>query len=209
MKTSSRALAASSVALIGAATALTVVAAPASAAPALTVAYDASGSTVVTKPNSTIKLGPTTLTNYLNADGTFTADLPLPATTSQFKVIGLVPVKATVNFVPTGPATGKLVSNPTPAVSATATYYIKLSNVTLAGIPAFVGTKCQTSAPVSIPVATPAGQKFDITKGGNLTGTYTIGKFANCGLTTGLVNLLVPGAGNTVQFTLSNGRIVS
>lgn len=208
MNARTRAIAATSTALIGAAAALTVAAAPASAAPALTVAYDASGSTLVKKPNSTIKLGPTTLTNYLNADGTFTADLPLPTTTSAFKVIGFLPAKATVDFIPVGATTGRLVSNPTPRVSATANYYIKLSNVTLGGLPTFVGNNCKTTAPVSIPVATPAGERFDITKGGNLTGTYTIGKFANCGLTTFIINQLVPGTGNTVQFTLSNGRIV-
>ena len=205
MNVSSRVLAVSSVALVAAAAALTAAAGPAVAAttPAYTVAYDASGSSLVKKPNSTIALAPTTLTNYINADGTFTADLPLPATTSQFKVVGLLPVKATVNFVPVGKAVGKLTA---PTVSATATYYIKLSNVTLAGLPALVGGKCQTSAPVSIPVATPAGERFNVTSGGHLTGTYTIGNFANCGLMTGLINLLVPGSGNTATVTLSNGQ---
>ena len=208
MKASSRALAVTSTALIGAAAALTAVAAPASAAaePILTVAYDATGSTLVKKPNSTIKLGPTTLTNYLNDDATFTGDLPLPATTSKFSVLGFLPAKATVNFIPVGKATGRIAA---PVVSATATYYIQLSNVTLGGLPTFVGSKCKTAAPVVIPVATPAGERFDLTNGGNLTGTYTIGKFANCGLTTAIINALVPGAGNTVHFTISRGRIVS
>ena len=206
MNARTRTIAATSTMLVGAAAALTVAAAPASAAPALTVAYDASGSTLVKKPNSTVKLGPTTLTNYLNSDGTFTADLPLPTTTSAFKVIGFLPAKATVDFIPVGKAVGRLVA---PRVSATATYYLKLSNVTLGGLPTFVGNNCRTAAPVTIPVATPTGERFDINRGGNLTGTYTIGKFANCGLTTFIVNQLVPGAGNTVQFTLSNGRGVS
>ena len=207
MTTRARVIAAASTVLLGAAVTLTVTAAPASAAD-LTVAYDATGSTLVKKPNSTIQLGPTTLTNYLNADGTFTADLPLPQTSSTFKVIGFLPAKATVDFIPVGPAVGALTFTPKGHVQATAKYYIKLSNVTLGGLPTFVGNNCKTAAPVSIPVETPAGQVFDLTNGGTLAGTYTIGKFANCGLTTGIINLLVPGAGNTVTFTLSHGRIV-
>ena len=86
---------------------------------------------------------------------------------------------------------------------------IKLSNVKVSGIPAFVGSKCETAQPVTIAVATPAGSRFDLTTGGVVAGTFTIGKFAHCGLTTPLLNLLVPGSGNTVTFTLSNGRILS
>jgi hypothetical protein len=53
-------------------------------------------------------------------------------------------------------------------------------------------------------VAIAAGAtKFNVLAGGTLTGTYTIGNFAHCGLTTGLVNLLVPGSGNTVSLTLA------
>ena len=72
-----------------------------------------------------------------------------------------------------------------------------------AGLPTPVGPKCQTAAPVSIPASGP----FSITDGGTLTGTYTIGRFSNCGLTTALINLLIPGGGNTLSLTLSNGRL--
>lgn len=184
------------------------VAAPADAATTLPVSYDASGSTLVKKPNSTVQLGPSVLHTNLAADGSFTGSLALPPTTSEFKVIGLLPVKATVNFIPVGDVVGKLSTvGGKQRVAATAQYTIKLSNVTLAGLPAFVGNSCQTKAPVTIPIATPAGGSFNITTGGTVGGTYTIGQFGNCGLTTFLVNQLVPGPGNTLTFTLSNGRI--
>ena len=114
-----------------------------------------------------------------------------------------------MTFIAAGPVTGRVFSNPQPQVKATAKYTIKLSNVTVGGLPAFVGDSCQTSAPVTIPVATPKGQVFDIAVGGTVKGTYTIGQFANCGLTTSLINMLVPGAGNTVTLKLSNGRFQS
>jgi hypothetical protein len=50
---------------------------------------------------------------------------------------------------------------------------------------------------------------FNILKGGNLAGTYTIPDFANCGLETLLINLTVPGAGNTITLTLGKAHPVS
>lgn len=175
----------------------------------LTVAYDASGTSTVAKTNSTVALGPATLTTKLDAKGNFTGSLPLPPTTTSFNALGLLPTKATITFLPAGPVTGFLSAHPTPAVTSTATYYLKLSDVTVAGLPAFVGDHCQTEQPVAIPANTPAGQTFNITTGGTVTGTYTIGDFADCGLITPLINLLVPGPGNTATLQLSNGRVIT
>jgi hypothetical protein len=175
----------------------------------LTVAYDAAGTSTVAKTNSTVQLGPATLTTKLDAKGNFTGTLPLPPTTTEFKALGLLPTKATITFVPAGPVAGALSAHPTPMVTSTATYYLKLSDVTVAGLPAFVGDHCQTVQPVSIPANTPDGQTFNITTGGTVTGTYTIGDFADCGLITLLINLLVPGPGNTATLELSHGRVVT
>jgi hypothetical protein len=175
----------------------------------LTVAYDVSGTSTVAKTNSTIDLGPATLTTGLDAQGNFTGSLPLPPTTTSFKALGLLPTTATVTFVPAGPVTGALSARPNVMITSTATYYLRLSNVAVAGLPAFVGDHCQTTQPVTIPANTPDGQTFDITTGGTVTGTYTIGEFGDCGLITPLINLLVPGPGNTATLQLSNGHIVT
>ncbi|HVV24947.1 MAG TPA: hypothetical protein VHF06_36285 [Pseudonocardiaceae bacterium] len=175
----------------------------------LTVAYDVSGTSTVAKTNSTIDLGPATLTTGLDAQGNFTGTLPLPPTTTSFKALGLLPTTATVSFVPAGPVTGALSAHPNVMITSTATYYLRLSDVTVAGLPALVGDHCQTKDPVTIPANTPDGQTFNITTGGTVTGTYTIGAFDHCGLTTPLINLLVPGSGNTVTLQLSNGRVVT
>jgi hypothetical protein len=175
----------------------------------LTVAYDVSGSSTVAKTNSTVTLGPTTLTTGLDAQGNFTGTLPLPPTTTSFRALGLLPVTATITFVPAGPVTGNLSAHPTPVITSTAAYYLRLSHVTVGGLPAIVGDRCQTRDPVTIPANTPAGQSFDITNGGTVTGTYTIGLFDDCGLNTPLINLLVPGPGNTATMQLTNGRIVT
>jgi hypothetical protein len=176
----------------------------------LTVTYKVSGSTTVVKTASSVALGPATLTATLRSTGNFTGTLPLPPTSSSFKALGLVPVTATVTFVSAGPLTGKLVRHKrTTTITSNASYYIKLSNVTLAGLPGFVGNSCQTKAPVAINAATPQGKKFDLTNGGKVTATYTIGDFSHCGLSTSLINLLIPGPGNPLTLKLSHGRVAN
>lgn len=194
-----------------AAGALALAAAPAQAAggPTITVLYDAAGSSTVKSTGSVVPLGPTTLTTVVSGDGTFTGSLPLPPQRTSFRVLGLLPVQATVTFEPAGgkrQVTGTLLPG---KVRSKARYYLRLSDVTVAGLPGFVGDSCRTVDPVVIPANTPPGQKFDLTTGGTLTGTYTIGQFASCGLQTGIINALIPGAGNTQSIRLSNGRVVS
>jgi hypothetical protein len=43
---------------------------------------------------------------------------------------------------------------------------------------------------------------FTLLGGGNVTGTYTIPPFSHCGLATFLINLSIPGPGNTITLTL-------
>jgi len=176
----------------------------------LTVTYKVSGSTTVVKTASTVALGPATLTATLSPTSRFTGTLPLPPTSTSFKALGLLPVTATVTFVSGGPLAGRLVSRgKKTTITSSTSYSIKLSNVTVAGLPGFVGNRCQTKAPVAIKAATPRGKRFDVTTGGTVTATYTIGDFAHCGLSTVLINKLIPGPGNPLTLTLSDGRIAN
>jgi len=187
-----------------------LLAAPAHAADSIEIDYDASGTTTLSSTGSSIALGPSVMKTYISTtgDGTLTADLPLPPAAASFNVLGFLPTTGTVSFVPAATVTGQLSAEPPLTISATARYYVKLTDVKVAGIPAFVGDHCQTVDPVTIDVATPAGQRFDITDGGDLTGSYDLGHFHDCGLSTPMLNLLLPGRGNTVAFHLSNGRFV-
>ena len=199
------------VAVIASASALSLIPmAAAHAATIVTLEHDAVGTSFIKKTDSTIELKATTLTTDLDIDtGDFTGSLPLPGTSTEFKALGLLPVKADVDFIPAGPVTGRIDLTQTQAkVNAVATYYVKLSNIKIVGFPTFAGDKCQTKVPISIPVATPEGEGFDIIGGGNLKGTYTLGSFAHCGLNTPLINALVPGPGNTVDIQASNGVVV-
>jgi hypothetical protein len=200
--------AAAAVAGIAAATpALASSAAP--AAPADTtvaVSYPVTGSTFIKAIGSTIDLGPGTLSTTADlTTSTLTGTLTLPPATGSFKELGLVPVTATTEMIQDGTATGT-VNFTTNAVTTTATDTIKLTSLKVAGLPIPVGPSCETS-PATITVSSQPG--FNVLNGGTLSGTYTIPTFAHCGLATLLINLTLPGPGNTISLTLGKGTLGS
>jgi hypothetical protein len=179
------------------------------AAPAdttVSVSYPVTGSTFIKAINSTIGLGPGTLATTADlTTSTLTGTLTLPPATGSFKELGLVPVTATTEMIQDGTATGT-VNFTTSAVTTTATDTIKLTSLKVAGLPIPVGPSCETS-PATITVSSQAG--FNVLNGGTLSGTYTIPTFAHCGLATLLINLTLPGPGNTISLTLGKGTLGS
>jgi hypothetical protein len=179
----------------------------ASADTSLTIRYPVTGTTHLATPNADVPLGPGHLTATADLNtGAITANLKLPEATGSFKELGLVPVTATVQLINDGPTTGTLNIN-TGAVTTTSMITMRIVDLKVAGIDLPVGTACQTSSPVSVTLSSQPG--FNILKGGTFAGTYTIPPFANCGLNTLLINLTVPGAGNTISFTLGKGKVIT
>jgi hypothetical protein len=191
---------ASIVVLAGAAaTSAGLAASPAEAASTITANYPVSGSTFIHSLNSSIPLGPGTLTATVDlSTGAVTGSVNLPAATGSFKEFGFIPVTATTEFVPDGPTTGQTTS--TGGIQATAQITLKLTDLKVAGLDIPVGRSCETSAPAAIALASAPG--FDALKGGVVNGTYTIPRFSHCLLATPLINLTIPGAGNTITLTL-------
>jgi hypothetical protein len=180
---------------------------PASADTTITVRYTVNGSTHLAAPNATLPVGPgkLTATADLNTD-TVTANFSLPDTTGSFEEFGIIPVTATARFINDGPTTGTV--NPdTGAVTSTSEITIRIVSLTVAGIPQLIGNSCQTVTPVTVQASSQPG--FNILKGGNLQGTYTIPPFAHCLLDTIPINLALPGPGNTITFTLGKGKVIS
>jgi hypothetical protein len=185
---------------------------PALASPAVpadqtvNVTYPVNGSTFIKAINSSITLGPGTLSTTADlTTSTLTGTLSLPPATASFKELGLVPVTATTEMIQDGQATGT-VDFSTNAVTTTTKESIKLTSLKVAGLPIPVGNSCET-APAAITVSSQPG--FNVLSGGTLSGTYTIPSFAHCGLATVLINLTLPGPGNTITLTLGAGTLGS
>lgn len=172
----------------------------------VSVSYPVTGSTFIKAIGSTIDLGTGTLSTTADlTTSTLTGTLTLPPATGSFKELGLIPVTATTEMIQEGTATGT-VNFTTNAVTTTATDTIKLTSLKVAGVPILVGPSCETS-PTTISVSSQAG--FNVLNGGTLSGTYTIPQFAHCGLATLLINLTLPGPGNTISLTLGKGTLGS
>jgi hypothetical protein len=180
----------------------------ASAAPAddsLLASYPINGSTTIKATNSSMNLGPGTLDATLDVDNnTFSADLNLPPATGSFTELGFLPVTATTEFVQDGATTGA-VDGDTGGIASTSKIIIRLTDVKIAGIDVPVGNSCQTS-PATVQLTSEDG--FNVLTGGNISGTYTIPKFSNCGLlNTPIINAIIPGSGNTITLTLGEPTV--
>lgn len=197
------------VASLGAAAAMVFAVSPAHAVP-INVDYDVNGVTHVESTDSDITLGPAVLHSSVEDDGSFVGNMVLPGTRTEFELLGFIPVTANVAFEPTKPTTGQITRvGRQRTLASSSSYYVRLTNIKASIFPLFAGPFCRTTNPVVINADTPAGEFFDIGTGGRLVGTYSIGNFQNCGLNTALINSIIPGAGNTIELNLTNGRIVS
>jgi hypothetical protein len=179
---------------------------PASAtASTIKATYPVTGSTFLNAPGATLPLGPGKLVAHVNAStGAVKATLTLPNATGSFEELGAIPVTATAHFINNGPTTGTI-NLSTGAVTSTSHITMQLVSLSVAGIPIPLGPSCETSTPAVVQVTSQPG--FNLLKGGNLEGTYTIPPFANCLLATPLINLTLTGPGNTITLTLGKAKI--
>lgn len=201
-----RGRAAGAAAGLAAAIGVTAVAGTAHADVVLQVNYPLTGTTFIKSTNSSMSLGPGTLAASLDEKFAITATTTLPPATGSFKEFGVIPVSVTTEFIETTPTTGQ-VDVDTGAVRTTSHFTLRLTDLKVAGIPTPVGGRCETKTPAVVSVA--SDPDFSILNGGNLNGTYTIPPFENCLLATPLINLTVPGPGNTITLTLGAATVPS
>ena len=171
----------------------------ASADTVLNVHYALTGTTFLKKLNTTVNLGSGTLAATVDlTTGASSSTLTLPPATASVKEFGLIPVTATTEMVQNGPATGTA-NLSTNTITSTASVTLKITNLTIAGLSVPVGGSCQTT-PFSVTLS--SGPGFTVSGGGPISGGYTIPAFHHCGLSTLLINLTIPGSGNTLNLTL-------
>jgi hypothetical protein len=174
-------------------------ASPASADSTISLTYPVSGSTYINAIHTSIPLGPGTLAATADlTTSAITGSVSLPAATGSFSELGFVPVTATTEFIENGQTTGALESSG--GITATSHITLKLTSLKVAGIPVPVGNSCETATPATIPLTSQPG--FNALSGGTVSGTYTIPRFTHCLLATPLINLTLPGPGNTITLTL-------
>ncbi|AHH99762.1 hypothetical protein [Kutzneria albida] len=166
----------------------------------INVNFKIDGTTYLKKIDATMTLGTGKLISHLvPGTGEITADLQLPPATLSYKQFGILPVSSTVELESIGQTTGKLDKG---VVTSHSTMRMHLKTMSVAGLPIPIGDNCASAEPDTIDLV--SGPGFNILKGGDLLGTYSVGQFANCGLAGLLINALVPGPDNTIKLTLSS-----
>jgi len=172
---------------------------PAAADSVLNVHYALTGTTFLKKLNTTVNLGSGTLASTVDlTTGTSSSTLTLPPATASVHVLGIVPVTATTEMIQNGPASGT-VNLTTNTITSTASVTLKITKLTAFGLSLPVGNSCQTT-PFTISLS--SGTGFTVGGGGPVNGSYTIPAFHHCELNTLLLNLTIPGSGNTISLTL-------
>ncbi|MFD9892378.1 hypothetical protein ACFWY9_23805 [Amycolatopsis sp. NPDC059027] len=161
------------------------------------------GTSTIKKLDSSVEIGAGKLSGQIvkvdpakdRAD--FTADITLPPAAGSFKIFGVIPTTATVEFSQAGPITGILHGG---KITAHADVTLKLKDVKAVGFPLLVGDNCTTSKPASIDLV--SAPDYDIFKGGYVSGIFAIPEFTGCGLSTIMLNLLIPGPDNGIKLHL-------
>ena len=169
----------------------------ASADTTLNVHYALTGTTFIKKLNTTVNLGSGTLAATVDlTTGASSSTLTLP--TASVQEVGIIPVTATTEMIQDGPATGTA-NLGTNTITSTVSVTLKITNLTISGVSLPVSGNCQTT-PFSVTLSSDPG--FTVDGGGPISGSYTIPVFQHCGLSTLLLNLTIPGSGNTLNLTL-------
>jgi hypothetical protein len=172
--------------------------------PTLTVTYPVTGSTFIARSQSTLPLGPGSLTSTADlTTGALTATLTLPPSTGTFTRHG-VPVTVTTELIAHGPATGT-VNFTTSAVQSTSVVTLKIDALTVGGVSQPVSQNCESVIPTTVSLTSDTG--FNVLFGGPMSGTLSIPPFHHCGVPMGIINSSIPGSGNTISLTLGGAHL--
>jgi hypothetical protein len=177
-----------------------VVAAPAAEAQSLPLEYDVTATIHIESLDidNTVE-GGTFVGDLDLATGALTADLDLPASETELDLVGLPLAKAGFATEPIGQTTGTVnLADLTVSTSTELDILLTYLRPTLLPFVNLVGRNCQTREPITIET----DGAIDLAAGIEISGEFTIPKFENCGLVTPILNLLIPGDGNTFTAVL-------
>ncbi len=163
--------------------------------------YDTSATTTIKKSGQSSTTTGFTFSTLHVEKGDLSSDIMLKDFKMPVKLGKLQIAIATISQEPVGKAVGTIDPNTHKIVQTQkVNLHIKDVSATGKGLINLVGKNCRTSSPITMTVTGKQGGLFDPI---NLSGTFTIPNFTNCGLSTSLVNSQVAGPGNTINMTLT------
>jgi hypothetical protein len=132
--------------------------------------------------------------------GALTGNLSLPPASKTIKLFGLPIASTTFSMKATGPITGH-VDLATMTVTVNSSFTFNITNASASILPKLnlVGNNCHGVSPITVNMS----GKVDLAAASTFSSTYTVPKFAGCGLVTPILNLIIPGGGNTFTATFA------
>jgi hypothetical protein len=190
----------------GTALALTVagvaIAEPAMADPVINVDFNnVTGTTFLAKPKVTADVPKSVINTKIDlGTGAITGQAHISDITVKLSLLG-IGVTSTVSIVPTADLTGSVDFNAS-KLSTTTSFTIAVRNVHLDAIPGInlVTPGCQTIRATSATLTN--STPIDLFNGTTVSGSFSTPPFTHCGLTTGLLTILLSGPGNTLTLLL-------
>ncbi|SOD71552.1 hypothetical protein SAMN05892883_1059 [Jatrophihabitans sp. GAS493] len=172
-------------------------------APNLThIDFSATGTIGLPTVNGTGKVGPGTISTDVNLKGgSFTGTSSIPDITVNASLFGFIPTTIVSSFTQVGLLTGQLAAGATD-VTADLKANLGVKSVKALGVLPLTSGNCTTASPVSIHLASNGKGEFSPFTGGTLSSKFAIGKLANCGALTDLLNAIFPGNANTLTLNL-------
>lgn len=134
------------------------------------------------------------------ATGNLTGDLSLPPASKSIKLLGLPIASTTFAMSQAKPITGH-VDLATMTVTVNASFNFAITQASLSALPwlNLVGRSCRGRAPIDVSMTGPV----DLSGPSSFTATYTLPKLTGCGILTPILNLIIPGSGNTFTTTFA------
>lgn len=185
--------------LVATLAALLAMASPASAAPLIPIDYRVDATTTIASVGQTVTTTGGRFTGSVDlGTGAITGNLSLPPGSSTFSIAGIGLATATFAVQPTGPITGT-VNLATMTATTTSSFNIRITSLRPTFLPWWnlVGSYCRTATPISVTMSGP----ISLTEAAAMSGTFTMPRLRDCGFLTGILNLLIPGPGNTFSAT--------
>jgi hypothetical protein len=180
----------------------TLSAAPATASTTVPIHWTVNASTHLKSLDMDVVVPPGTFDGTIDlATGNLTGTLALPPATKKITLFGLPLASATFAITENGPITGH-VDLATMKATVTASFNFNIKQASLSILPwlNLVGSTCTGAQPVTVTMSGPVS----LTGPSTFSSTYTIPPFKGCGLLiTPVLNLIIPGPGNTFSATFA------
>ncbi|MBS1848798.1 MAG: hypothetical protein JST73_11020 [Actinobacteria bacterium] len=180
-------------------TAATFTAAPSGADTTIPIHWKVQASTHIKSLNMDVAIPAGTFDGEVDlTTGALTGSLNLPPASKTISLFGMPIATTTFAMSQNGPITGHVdLANMTVTVNSSFNFSIK--SATLSFLPWWniVGNSCTGTQPINVSMTGPV----NLSGASTFTADYALPKLKNCGFATPLMNLIIPGGGNTFTAT--------